>query len=99
MSPRSFPNNARRAAPKRRKAGPLMWLARIAALNAQLAPYETQNFRLVHVGEETWSCNWKALVENFMEGYHLSVVHPQTLHGYTPTGLAKKTASKSGWSS
>ncbi len=32
MSPRSFPNNARRAAPKRRKAGPLMWLARAAAL-------------------------------------------------------------------
>jgi phenylpropionate dioxygenase-like ring-hydroxylating dioxygenase large terminal subunit len=70
-----------------------------AALNAQLAPYETQNFRLVHVGEETWSCNWKALVENFMEGYHLSVVHPQTLHGYTPTGLAKKTASGDGFTS
>ena len=32
MSPRSFPNNARRAATKRRKAGPLMWLARAAAL-------------------------------------------------------------------
>ena len=25
-----------------------------------------------------------------MEGYHLSVVHPQTLHGYTPTGLSRK---------
>jgi len=26
-------------------------------------------------GEETiWACNWKALAENFMEGYHLSAI-------------------------
>ena len=62
-------------------------------LDKYLAPYEPENFRLVHVGEETWACNWKCLVENFMEGYHLSVVHPQTLHDYTPTGLAKKGPS------
>lgn len=62
-------------------------------LDALIGPYETENFRLVHVGEEVWKTNWKCLVENFMEGYHLSVVHPQTLHGYTPTGLAKKSAS------
>ena len=34
-----------------------------------------------------------------MEGYHLSVVHPQTLHGYTPTGLSKKAASGPGYTS
>lgn len=39
---------------------------------------------------ETWECNWKSLVENFMDGYHLSVVHPQTLHHLTPTRLCKK---------
>ena len=59
-------------------------------LDALLAPYETASFRLVHVAEEDWKTNWKCLVENFMEGYHLSVVHPQTLHGYTPTGLSRK---------
>lgn len=70
-----------------------------AALNALLAPYETGKFRLVHVAEEPWHTNWKCLVENFMEGYHLSVVHPQTLNGYTPTGLARKGPSGAGFTS
>ncbi|MGB7241129.1 MAG: aromatic ring-hydroxylating dioxygenase subunit alpha [Sulfitobacter sp.] len=68
-------------------------------LDALLEPYDTASFRLVHVAEEVWNTNWKCLVENFMEGYHLSVVHPQTLHGYTPTGLAKKSASGPGFTS
>ncbi len=70
-----------------------------AALDALLDPYETETFRLVHVAQEIWHTNWKCLVENFMEGYHLSVVHPHTLHGYTPTGLAKKSASGPGFTS
>lgn len=68
-------------------------------LDAMLSPYETSEFRLVHVAEENWHTNWKCLVENFMEGYHLSVVHPQTLHGYTPTGLARKLVSGDGYTS
>lgn len=68
-------------------------------LDGLLAPYETEKFRLVHVAEENWHTNWKCLVENFMEGYHLSVVHPQTLHGYTPTGLARKLTSGQGFTS
>ena len=68
-------------------------------LDRMLSPYETSDFRLVHVAEEIWNCNWKSLVENFMEGYHLSVVHPQTLHGYTPTGLARKLVGGMGYTS
>ena len=68
-------------------------------LDALLAPYETSKFRVVHTAEENWNTNWKCLVENFMEGYHLSVVHPQTLHGYTPTGLARKLAAGDGFTS
>lgn len=68
-------------------------------LDALIAPYEPKKFRLVHVAEENWHCNWKCLVENFMEGYHLSVVHPQTLHGYTPTGLARKLIAGEGYTS
>ncbi|RMD88699.1 MAG: aromatic ring-hydroxylating dioxygenase subunit alpha [Alphaproteobacteria bacterium] len=71
--------------------------AQLAGLPELLAPYETEDFRLVHVAEETWGANWKCLVENFMEGYHLSVVHPQTLHGYTPTGLSRKLGAGPGW--
>jgi len=56
----------------------------LAGLDELIGPYEPENFGIVHSASEVWNCNWKALVENFMEGYHLSVVHPQTLHGYTP---------------
>ena len=68
-------------------------------LDEMLAPYETEDFRLVHVAEEDWQTNWKCLVENFMEGYHLSVVHPQTLHGYTPSGLSRKLVNGDGYTS
>jgi choline monooxygenase len=40
--------------------------------------------------EQTWDTNWKSLVENFMEGYHLSFTHYETLHDVTPTRLCKK---------
>jgi choline monooxygenase len=34
-----------------------------------------------YVGRKTWSinCNWKVYVDNYLEGYHIPVVHP-TLH-------------------
>ncbi|MEM0944036.1 MAG: aromatic ring-hydroxylating dioxygenase subunit alpha, partial [Pseudomonadota bacterium] len=63
---------------------------RLAALEARLAPYETAKMRHVFTGTKTWQANWKAVVENFLEAYHLSVVHPATLHPITPTALAKK---------
>jgi choline monooxygenase len=51
-----------------------------------------------------WKVNWKCLVENFMEGYHLSVAHAKTLHPVTPTKLCTKmdapigmTAYRSGY--
>jgi phenylpropionate dioxygenase-like ring-hydroxylating dioxygenase large terminal subunit len=62
-------------------------------LDALIGSYEPENFRHIHTASEIWNCNWKALVENFMEGYHLSVVHPETLHHYTPTGLSRKGPS------
>jgi len=68
-------------------------------LDTMLAPYAPQEFRLIHVAEENWQTNWKCLVENFMEGYHLSVVHPETLHGYTPSGLSRKLVSGDGYTS
>ena len=81
------------------EAGAQAFGAESAALDTHLAPYEPESFRLVHTAEETWRTNWKCLVENFMEGYHLSVVHPETLHGYTPTGLATKAVSGPGFTS
>ncbi|MEM9580152.1 MAG: aromatic ring-hydroxylating dioxygenase subunit alpha [Pseudomonadota bacterium] len=71
----------------------------LAGLGDLIGPYQPQDYRIVHAASEVWNCNWKALVENFMEGYHLSVVHPQTLHGYTPTGLSKKGPNGPGFTS
>ncbi len=64
-----------------------------------IGEYQPDQYRIVNSATEIWRTNWKCLVENFMEGYHLSVVHPQTLHGYTPTGLSKKGPSGPGFTS
>ena len=55
--------------------------------------------RFVDVVEEEWRTNWKCLIENFMEAYHLSVVHPETLHPYTPTSLSRKAMSDDAFTS
>lgn len=58
-------------------------------LDAQLANYEPDVFEWAHTESEVWNTNWKCAVENFIEGYHLSVVHPTTLHHLTPTRLSR----------
>jgi phenylpropionate dioxygenase-like ring-hydroxylating dioxygenase large terminal subunit len=52
--------------------------------------YEPEQQQLLYKTDEIWATNWKCLVENFMEGYHLSSIHPKTLHPYTPTALCEK---------
>ncbi|MDJ0614827.1 MAG: aromatic ring-hydroxylating dioxygenase subunit alpha [Rhizobiaceae bacterium] len=71
----------------------------VSGLETLISEYEPENYHLVHTATEIWNTNWKCLVENFMEGYHLSVVHPETLHGYTPTGLSRKGPSGDGFTS
>jgi len=71
----------------------------LSELDEFLNPYETCNFRIVHTEEEIWQCNWKCLVENFMEGYHLSIVHPSILRGYLPSRLCTKGPSSSNYTS
>lgn len=71
----------------------------LEGLAGLIEEYQADDYEIVHSASEIWNTNWKCLVENFMEGYHLSVVHPQTLHGYTPTGLSKKAASGPGFTS
>jgi len=39
--------------------------------------------------EEEWAANWKLIVTNAMESYHLFKVHPETLEPYTPTATAE----------
>jgi len=72
---------------------------RLEKLEALLAHYEPQNMRFVRAFEEVWHTNWKCLVENFMEAYHLSIVHPTTLRPYTPTGLSRKSMADDAFTS
>ncbi len=61
----------------------------LAPLDALVAPYHLQDMRLRYLTEEVWGTNWKCLMENFMEGYHLSPLHRETLHKVNPTRLCE----------
>jgi choline monooxygenase len=43
---------------------------------ARVAPFACESMR--YVTRKTWdlACNWKVYVDNYLEGYHLPVVHP-----------------------
>ena len=61
---------------------------RLAELDRRLANYRLGDFRTLFRREEVWETNWKILVENFTEPYHLSHVHAKTVHHALPTRLA-----------
>jgi phenylpropionate dioxygenase-like ring-hydroxylating dioxygenase large terminal subunit len=70
---------------------------RVTGLEQVIANYHQDTRYLVFLEEDVWACNWKALFENFMEGYHLSATHLTTLHPITPTKLCQKMVSGEGW--
>ena len=70
---------------------------RLTGLQEIINNYHQEDRFLNFIEEDTWSCNWKCLFENFMEGYHLSATHHKTLHKITPTRLCKKMGSDEGW--
>jgi len=63
--------------------------ARLTELEALIRPYHLEQMALGYLEEEVWETNWKCLVENFMEGYHLTPLHPETLHPVNPTRLCR----------
>lgn len=62
---------------------------RLAPLDAMIGNYHFEEMTTRYVTWEVWDTNWKALVENFMEGYHLSPLHRETLHPVNPTSLCR----------
>jgi len=70
---------------------------RLDGLSEVIKNYHQEDRHLVFMEEDVWACNWKALFENFMEGYHLSSTHLKTLHKITPTKLCKKMVSGEAW--
>jgi len=63
---------------------------RMAGLSKLMTNYHHELRHLVHMEETVWDTNWKSLMENFLEGYHLSATHFKTLHSVTPTRLCRK---------
>ena len=62
---------------------------RLAGAVPYIRNYHLEDMRFYFTSEDVWATNWKCLVENAMEGYHLSRVHPNTLQA-TPTDLCEK---------
>ncbi|HVX38421.1 MAG TPA: aromatic ring-hydroxylating dioxygenase subunit alpha [Gemmatimonadaceae bacterium] len=46
---------------------------------ARVAPFRCESMRYVMRKEYELACNWKVYVDNYLEGYHIPVVHP-SLH-------------------
>jgi phenylpropionate dioxygenase-like ring-hydroxylating dioxygenase large terminal subunit len=63
---------------------------RMQALSGLMTNYHQHERHLVFSEETVWTTNWKSLMENFLEGYHLSATHLKTLHPITPTRLCQK---------
>ena len=62
---------------------------RLEPLSKRIAPYHFEDMQTRFIGWEVWNTNWKLLVENFMEGYHLTHLHARGLGDVTPTGLCE----------
>ncbi len=60
---------------------------RLAPLEKLIGNYHMEQMKLRYTADEVWHTNWKCLIENFMEGYHLSPLHKTTLHPVNPTKL------------
>ncbi len=61
----------------------------LAPLEKMVAHYHFEDMELRYVSDEVWDTNWKCLMENFMEGYHLSGLHRKSLHRLNPTDLCR----------
>lgn len=69
----------------------------LVGLQSDIGNYQPEKMNHIQSFQETWDCNWKSLVENFMDGYHLSVVHPKTLRPLTPTNLCEAMSSSAAY--
>jgi choline monooxygenase len=64
------------------KAAPLA--PRLEPLGSLIEPYHLERMQTLHKGREIWDANWKILAENFLESYHIDMVHAKTLAPLVP---------------
>ena len=72
---------------------------RLAGIAPHLAAYDMAAFTTTGplVAPEVWDANWKLVVENGMESYHLFKVHANTLEKVTPTRGAYYIEGSAAW--
>ena len=62
---------------------------RLAQLEPRMSPFEHEKYKVVIREDAELACNWKVLVENFCESYHVLTVHKNTLEPGHPTRTIK----------
>ena len=70
---------------------------KLTDMDGYLVNYEMETRHSIETWFEEWQTNWKSLIENFMEGYHLSITHAKTLDSITPTSLCEKLSAGEGY--
>ncbi|MDG2483006.1 MAG: aromatic ring-hydroxylating dioxygenase subunit alpha [Alphaproteobacteria bacterium] len=69
----------------------------VAELEAKIAPYHMEEMWLGYILEETWETNWKSMIDNYMEGYHLSPLHKTGLANLNPTDMCEHLTPGEHW--
>ncbi len=64
-------------------------VAQLGALDTAIGNYHLEQMSMRYTADEVWPTNWKCLLENFMEGYHLTPLHKNTLHKVNPSRLCE----------
>ena len=58
---------------------------RLTSLRQRIGGFGMSDMGVVWRFDDEFACNWKVLVENFCESYHVFRVHPETVEPDTPT--------------
>ena len=72
---------------------------RLEGIGPHLAEFDMEKFRVPgpFADPQVWEANWKLIVENGMESYHLFKVHAETLEKVTPTKGAYYIEGSAAW--
>jgi phenylpropionate dioxygenase-like ring-hydroxylating dioxygenase large terminal subunit len=77
------------------RAAPLA--PQLAGLDRLVAPYQPERMRSLAPLEYDSRWNWKVMIENFMESYHVPSIHPETLEPGFPGAVTWAEDSDGPW--
>ena len=70
---------------------------RLESLQEEIGQFNLAEMEVVHTYDDEVDCNWKVLVENFCESYHVFRVHKTTLEPDTPTSSVEVLSGGPGY--